>query len=138
MSLRPWFLTVPRSGINAYGGGRVPGYRMRVVTPVGRKPWGPHAQLVFEIANFLNTDEDIPKIDFHLGISEKRIHITGAKIAKIGRRLQAGKLTLETIDANVPEGAGATYDRGEISVSLLDRVFRGGDRGDARADGQSG
>ena len=106
MSLRPSLLTVRRRGIN--GRGRVPG-SCRVINPEGRND-----QLVSEIAKFLHTDEDIPKIDFHLGISEKRIHITGAKIANIGTHLQAGELWLKIVkDNKIPKEAGAVYSRKE-------------------------
>jgi hypothetical protein len=106
MSLRPSLLTVRRRGINACG--RVPGL-IGVVKPVGRKPR--YDQLVSEIVKFLYTDKGIAKIDFHLGISENRIHITGAKIAKIGTRLQAGEFTLEVVDAKVRKGPPAEYIR---------------------------
>ncbi|MGB7791235.1 MAG: hypothetical protein WBL39_08475, partial [Terrimicrobiaceae bacterium] len=73
---------------------------------------GPHAQLALEIARFLHTDGDIAKIDFHLGIFEKRIHITGAKIADIGTKLQAGEIRLD-VGVNLSEGAHGAYDRYE-------------------------
>jgi hypothetical protein len=105
MSLRPSLSTVRRRGIN--GRWRMPG-SCRVINPEGRND-----QLASEIAKFLHTNEDIPKIDFHLGISEKRIHITGAKIANIGTHLQAGELKVKIVKNKLLGDAGARYRRKE-------------------------
>jgi hypothetical protein len=53
----------------------------------------------------------VAEIDFYLGISEKRIHITGAKIADIGRRLKLGEFKLKVEDAKVRKGPPAEYIR---------------------------
>jgi hypothetical protein len=72
-----------------------------------------YAQLVSEIADWVYKDDNVAEIDFYLGISEKRIHITGAGIAKIATLLEAGKFALEVDDAKIPKGLGALYIRKE-------------------------
>jgi hypothetical protein len=109
MNFRPRLLTARRRGISPYGAWRIPGPTGAVISR--RETSGRRAQLTREIAKFLYSGEDIAKIDFYLGISEKRIHITGRKIAEIGTRLETGELTLEMVDANVPKDAGAAYSR---------------------------
>lgn len=77
-------------------------------------------QLATEIGEFLADDEDVKKIDFHLGISERRIFISGEKLKKIGIELQRHQLKLQVSDAAVRKGAGAHFARNEDQF-----VFRG-------------
>jgi hypothetical protein len=87
--------------------------------PCGSQALGRYAQLVSEIADWVYKDDalqggragNVAEIDFYLGISEKRIHITGAKIADIGRRLKLGEFKLKVEDAKVRKGPPAEYIR---------------------------
>ena len=96
--------------------------------PIGlqldRKSW--HEQLIFEITDCVFKDDDIPKIDFYLGISEKRIHVTGKRIAEIANQLRAGWFILEVDDAKVPKGVFGAYTREKRGNSQGTFVFRSG------------
>ena len=48
---------------------------------------GRHAQLASEIAEFVSKDAFVKKIDFYLGVSEKRIHINRGRLVEVGDRL---------------------------------------------------
>lgn len=69
-----------------------------------------YLQLAKEIAAFLDGDEDIDKINFHIGLISRRIHITGGKIKEIGQRLQNNVLKIVIDDDGLENrGAGATF-----------------------------
>lgn len=99
----------PRAGINR-------GAASCKAGPIGTLPktrFCQEVQLSKEIGHFLATDEDISKIDFHLGITGDRIHITGAKLHRVGTWLANARLSLEIADEELDDlNYGAAFYRG--------------------------
>lgn len=85
--------------------------------PLGKKPrarLSKEVQLAREIGHFLACDTDISRIDFYLGVSDERIHITGSKLHSVGYWLANAELNLKIADADLEKADyGAAFNRGD-------------------------